>query len=60
MFERQTHIVGDKQIEIAVAVIVQESATRAPARLIIPKPGRLVTSVKVPSPLLRYSRFCPK
>ena len=60
MFEGESNIVGDEQVEMAVAVVVDKAATSTPAWLFVPEPASLVTSVKVPSPLLRYSRFCPK
>ena len=53
-FEIELQIVGDEEIEMAVAVVVDESAAGAPARFLRrSRPASLVTSVKVPSPLLR-------
>ena len=52
--EVEIDIIGDKQIEMAVAIVVDQRAAGAPARPSIQqvRPA-LVTSVNVPSPLLR-------
>jgi hypothetical protein len=39
MFERETHIIGHKQIEMAVAVVIKESAAGTPARLVVREAG---------------------
>ena len=41
MFEGESNIVGDEQVEMAVAVVVDKAAARAPAWLIIPETHRL-------------------
>ena len=50
----EQEVVGDEQIEAAVAVVVHERAAGAEARLRrSSSPASRVTSVNVPSPLLR-------
>src|SRR5215469_2642910 len=39
MFDRESHVVRDKQVQVPVTVVVQKRASRAPARLVIPQPG---------------------
>ena len=48
-------VIGDKQIQAAVAVVIDESAAGAEAGAVSSLAGRpcAVTSVKVPSPLFR-------
>ena len=50
--EREVEVVGDEEIEVAVAVVVDERGARAPQR-VARRPPACVTSVKVPLPLLR-------
>src|ERR1700723_3009061 len=37
VFEREAHVIRDKQVQVTVAVVVQETASRPPARLFVPK-----------------------
>jgi hypothetical protein len=46
-------VVGDKEVEQAVAVVVDEGAAGAEANAFVQQACFAVTSVKVPSPLLR-------
>ena len=39
VFEGETNIVGDEQIQVAIPVVVQEAAPCAPARLLVPQAG---------------------
>src|SRR5262249_49338691 len=41
VFEREMHVVGNEQIEIAVAIIVNETASRSPTLLLVPKASTL-------------------
>ena len=41
VLEREPDVVRDEQIEVAVAVVVEEAAAGAPARLRVPEPRRL-------------------
>src|ERR1700757_2996924 len=41
VLEGEAHVVGDEQVEVAVAVVIHKAATRAPAGLVVPQPGRL-------------------
>ena len=50
----EVDVVGDEEVEMAVAVVVEEGAAGVPASLRSgARPALAVTSVKVPSPLLR-------
>ena len=49
----EVDVVGDEEIEVAVAVVVEEGAAGVPAGGGLEQAGVAVTSVKVPSPLLR-------
>ena len=49
--DREVDVVGDEEIEIAVAVVVDERRARAPQR-VADTPAWFVASVNVPSPLL--------
>src|SRR5208283_697036 len=40
MLKRETHIIRNKQIEMAIPVVIEESATSAPTRLVIQEAGR--------------------
>ena len=53
-------VVADEKIETAVAVVVEKGAARAPANFFVVDSGLLVTSVKVPSPLLWKRMLCPQ
>ena len=58
--EIEVDVVGDEQIEPSVAVVVEEGGARCPSACrVAARPARAVTSVKVPSPSLRNSRFWP-
>jgi hypothetical protein len=39
VFEGEAHIVGNEQVEMAIAIAVEKTATCAPARLLIPQAG---------------------
>src|SRR5437667_2596849 len=39
MFNRKSHVVRDEQIEVAIAIVVHETAPRSPAWLITQEPG---------------------
>src|SRR5437660_6640134 len=41
VFEREANVVGDEQIKMAVAVVVQKTTPGAPTRLIVPEAGGL-------------------
>ena len=40
-FEREAHVIGNEQIKVPIPVVVQETASRSPAGLIVPKAGTL-------------------
>src|SRR5712692_5767941 len=40
VFKREANVVGDEQIKMAIAVVVQKTAPGAPSRLIVPEAGR--------------------
>ena len=56
----QLDVVAYKKVEMAVPVIVEKSAARAPADCFLIEAGLRVTSVKVPSPLLWNRMLCPQ
>src|SRR5437899_7178999 len=39
LLKGKPHVVRDKEVEVTVAIIVQEAATGAPALLMVPEPG---------------------
>src|SRR5258708_4955876 len=41
VFEGEAHIVRYEQIEVPIAVVVEETASRTPSRLLVPKTGGL-------------------
>ena len=41
VLEGEAHIVGNKKIEVAIAVVVEETASCSPARLVVPQAGGL-------------------
>src|ERR1700685_2616146 len=40
MFKRKTHVIGNEEIQVPIAVVIEKTASRAPTWLIIPKAGR--------------------
>jgi hypothetical protein len=50
-------VVGDEHVHESVAVVVGDHSSHALARVCLAMPVSADTSVKVPSPLLRYSVF---
>ena len=53
-------VIADEKIEVAVAVVVEKVHARAPAhRFAGQDPAFRVTSVNVPSPLLRNKNVVP-
>ena len=53
MVEVDIDIVGDEEVVPAIAVVIAEGGARGPHACRRRGPRYLVTSVKVPSPLLR-------
>ena len=49
----EVDVVGDEEVEVAVAVVVEEGAAGVPAGGGLREPDLAVMSVKVPLPLLR-------
>ena len=49
----EVDVVGDEEVEVAVAVVVEEGAAGVPSGSDWVRPALAVTSVKVPLPLLR-------
>src|SRR5256885_5094979 len=41
MFNRKTDVIRNKQVKVPITVVVQETASRAPPRLIVQEPGSL-------------------
>ena len=41
MFNRETDVIRNKQVKVPITVVVQETASRAPPRLIVQEPGSL-------------------
>ncbi len=41
VLEREAHVVGDEQVQVAIPVVVQEAASGSPARLGVQEPRRL-------------------
>src|ERR1700727_3029551 len=39
VLERETYIVGNEEIEVAIPIVVKETASRSPSRLIVQQPG---------------------
>src|SRR6202042_24401 len=60
MFEGEAHVVRYEQIEVAIPVVVEETASCSPAGLLVPKTGSLSHVGKRSIPVVTIETILPK
>ena len=41
MLEGEVYVIGDEEVQVAIPIVIKETATGSPPRLIVPQPGCL-------------------